>query len=104
MTTKNCANVPKLVLKDLCEMSFLRNVLYSNETIKEQFFRQYGGTVHVIFRMSYNFFSQRSVVITKGCIFFLFYLKPLYKMSKDSRCAQIGQEVCFIRQCTCNHN
>ena len=30
MTTKNCANVPKLVLKDLCEKSFVRNVLYSN--------------------------------------------------------------------------
>ena len=29
MTTKNCANVPKLVLKDLCEKSFVRNVLYS---------------------------------------------------------------------------
>ena len=70
MTTKNCANVPKLVVKDLCEKSFVRNFLYSNETIKEQFFRQYGGTVHVIFRMS--FFSQRSVVSTKGCIFFSF--------------------------------
>ena len=29
MTTKNCANGPKLVLKDLCEKSFVRNVLYS---------------------------------------------------------------------------
>ena len=29
MTTKNCANVPKLVLKDLCEKSFVWNVLYS---------------------------------------------------------------------------
>ena len=29
MTTKNCANVPKLVLKDLCEKSFVQNVLYS---------------------------------------------------------------------------
>ena len=29
MTTKNCANVPKLVLKDLCENSFVQNVLYS---------------------------------------------------------------------------
>ena len=29
MTTKNCANSPKLVLKDLCEKSFVRNVLYS---------------------------------------------------------------------------
>ena len=28
MTTKNCANGPKLVLKDLCEKSFVRNVLY----------------------------------------------------------------------------
>ena len=26
MTTKNCANGPKLVLKDLCEKSFVRNV------------------------------------------------------------------------------
>ena len=26
MTTKNCANNPKSVLKDLCEMSFVRNV------------------------------------------------------------------------------
>ena len=26
MTTKNCANGPKLVLKDLCENSFVRNV------------------------------------------------------------------------------
>ena len=25
MTTKNCANVPKLELKDLCEKSFVRN-------------------------------------------------------------------------------
>ena len=25
MTTKNCANGPKLVLKDLCEKSFVRN-------------------------------------------------------------------------------
>ena len=32
MTTKNCANVPKLVLKDLCEKSFVRNVLYSSES------------------------------------------------------------------------
>ena len=30
MTTKNCANGPKLMLKDLCEKSFVRNVLYSN--------------------------------------------------------------------------
>ena len=29
MTTKNCANGPKLVLKDLCEKSFVQNVLYS---------------------------------------------------------------------------
>ena len=29
MTTKNCANGPKLVLKDLCKKSFVRNVLYS---------------------------------------------------------------------------
>ena len=29
MTTKNCANSPKLVLKDLCEKYFVRNVLYS---------------------------------------------------------------------------
>ena len=29
MTTKNCVNVPKLVLKDLCEKSFVQNVLYS---------------------------------------------------------------------------
>ena len=29
MTTKNCANGPKLVLKDLCEKSLVRNVLYS---------------------------------------------------------------------------
>ena len=28
MTTKNCANSPKLVLKDLCEKSFVRNVLH----------------------------------------------------------------------------
>ena len=26
MTTKNCANCPKLVLKDLCKKSFVRNV------------------------------------------------------------------------------
>ena len=26
MTTKNCANGPKLVLKDLCEKSFVQNV------------------------------------------------------------------------------
>ena len=32
MTTKNCANGPKLVLKDLCEKSFARNVLYSEIT------------------------------------------------------------------------
>ena len=25
MTTKNCANIPKLVLKDLCKKSFVRN-------------------------------------------------------------------------------
>ena len=25
MTTKNCANIPKLVLKDLCKKSFARN-------------------------------------------------------------------------------
>ena len=25
MTTKNCVNGPKLVLKDLCEKSFVRN-------------------------------------------------------------------------------
>ena len=29
MTTKNCANRPKLVLKDLCEKSFVGNVPYS---------------------------------------------------------------------------
>ena len=29
MTTKNCANGPKLVPKDLCEKAFVRNVLYS---------------------------------------------------------------------------
>ena len=29
MTTKNCANGPKLVLKDLYEKSFVQNVLYS---------------------------------------------------------------------------
>ena len=33
MTTKNCANGPKLVLKDLCEKSFVRNVLYSVRVI-----------------------------------------------------------------------
>ena len=32
MTTKNCANGPKLVLKDLYEKSFVRNVLYSEIT------------------------------------------------------------------------
>ena len=30
MTTKNCANGPKLVLKDLCEKSFVRNVRLPN--------------------------------------------------------------------------
>ena len=29
MTAKNCTNGPKLVLKDLCEKSFVQNVLYS---------------------------------------------------------------------------
>ena len=29
MTTNNCANGPKLVLKDLCKKFFVRNVLYS---------------------------------------------------------------------------
>ena len=29
MTIKNCANGPKLVGKDLCEKSLVRNVLYS---------------------------------------------------------------------------
>ena len=29
MTTRNCANGPKLVLQDLCEKSFVQNVLYS---------------------------------------------------------------------------
>ena len=29
MTTKNCANGPKLVLKDLCEKSLVRNVMLS---------------------------------------------------------------------------
>ena len=33
MTAKNCANGPKLVLKDLCEKSFVRNVLYSLHSI-----------------------------------------------------------------------
>ena len=33
MTTKNCVNGPKLVLKDLCEKSFVRNVLYSRVDI-----------------------------------------------------------------------
>ena len=33
MTTKNCANFPKLVLKDLCEKSFVRNVLCSDKVI-----------------------------------------------------------------------
>ena len=31
MTTKNCANGPKLVLKDLFEKSFVQNVLYSEK-------------------------------------------------------------------------
>ena len=35
MTTKNCANGPKPVLKDLCEKSFVRNVLYSNHIFKQ---------------------------------------------------------------------
>ena len=34
MTTKNCAKGPKLVLKDLCEKSFVQNVLYSLNHIK----------------------------------------------------------------------
>ena len=34
MTTKNCAKGPKLVLKDLCEKSFVQNVLYSLNPIK----------------------------------------------------------------------
>ena len=43
MTAKNCVNSPKLVLKDLCEKSFVRNVLYSspytvNGTDKENLF------------------------------------------------------------------
>ena len=33
MTTKNCVNGPKLVLKYLCEKSFVRNVLYSRVDI-----------------------------------------------------------------------
>ena len=33
MTAKNCANGPKLVLKDFCEKSFVRNVLYSLHSI-----------------------------------------------------------------------
>ena len=33
MTTKNYANGPKLVLKDLCEKSFVQNVLYSRVDI-----------------------------------------------------------------------
>ena len=43
MTTKNCANVPKLVLKDLCksllcEMSYIRLSLYLHlESIPEHF-------------------------------------------------------------------
>ena len=36
MTTKNCANGPKPVLKDLCEKSFVRNVLYSKKQILQQ--------------------------------------------------------------------
>ena len=35
MTTKNCVNGPKLVLKDLCEKSFVRNVLYSFPAFSE---------------------------------------------------------------------
>ena len=30
MTSKNCANDPKLVLKDLCEKSFVQNVWLPN--------------------------------------------------------------------------
>ena len=33
MTTKNCANGPKLVLKDLCEKSFVRNERIVNLSI-----------------------------------------------------------------------
>ena len=32
MTTKNCVNGPKLVLKDLCEKSFVQNVWLPNRT------------------------------------------------------------------------
>ena len=33
MTAKNCVNGPKLVLKDLCEKSIVRNVLYSSNCV-----------------------------------------------------------------------
>ena len=33
MTTKNCANGPELVLQDLCEKSFLRNVRLPYKTL-----------------------------------------------------------------------
>ena len=35
MTTKNCANGPKLVLKDLCEKSFVRNVRLPSGTCND---------------------------------------------------------------------
>ena len=36
MTTKNCVNGPKLVLKDLCEKSFVRNDQLPSEAVKLQ--------------------------------------------------------------------
>ena len=58
MTTKNCANVAKLVLKDLCENSFVQNVLYSLSAVhiwvKSIIQISYSGLTDMYMQVSYT--------------------------------------------------
>ena len=65
MTTKNCANFPKLVLKDLCKKSFVQNVLYSDKVISAHEVNcRYPGIPYIYICMYISF----SILFTKFTI------------------------------------
>ena len=74
MTTKNCANGPKLVLKDLCEKSFVQNVRLPN----------YDVDVDSLFhKLSWKDLKSQCQILNTLMVFKTFYrLVPKYLLSK----------------------
>ena len=69
MTTKNCANGPKLVLKDLCEKSFVRNVLCSDKVISAHEVNcRYPGIPYIYIYIFICMYISFSILFTKSTI------------------------------------